>query len=96
MSELDQSEDIEKNNLSHYHLSRQFFEHSILRQYVALVKGRVELNEDDIELEDECPICLDQFCVLEVVKELPCSHIFHIECIEDWKNRKNTTMAMDK
>jgi 23S rRNA pseudouridine1911/1915/1917 synthase len=41
---------VAKNNFSHHHLSRQFAEHSILRQYVALVKGRVELNEDVIEL----------------------------------------------
>jgi len=39
-----------KNNLSHHHLVRQFAQHSILRQYVALVKGRVELKEDVIEL----------------------------------------------
>jgi len=41
---------VAKNNLSHHHLSRQFAQHSILRQYVALVKGRVELNADIIEL----------------------------------------------
>ncbi len=41
---------VAKNNFSHGHLSRQFAEHSILRQYVALVKGRVEFNEDVIEL----------------------------------------------
>ena len=41
---------VAKNNLSHHHLSRQFAEHSILRQYVALVKGKVEFNEDVIEL----------------------------------------------
>jgi 23S rRNA pseudouridine1911/1915/1917 synthase len=41
---------VAKNDLSHQHLSHQFAKHSILRQYVALVKGRVELNEDVIEL----------------------------------------------
>ncbi|MBL7081966.1 MAG: RluA family pseudouridine synthase [Candidatus Omnitrophica bacterium] len=41
---------VAKNNLSHHHLSRQFAEHSILRQYVALVKGKVRFNEDVIEL----------------------------------------------
>lgn len=39
-----------KNNLSHYHLVRQFARHSISRRYAALVKGRVEFNEDVIEL----------------------------------------------
>ena len=41
---------VAKNNLSHQHLARQFAKHTILRQYVALVKGRVQLNEDVIEL----------------------------------------------
>ncbi|MFC1658080.1 RluA family pseudouridine synthase [Candidatus Omnitrophota bacterium] len=39
-----------KNNFTHLHLTRQFSRHSILRQYAALVEGRVELNEDIIEL----------------------------------------------
>jgi 23S rRNA pseudouridine1911/1915/1917 synthase len=41
---------VAKNNLSHHYLSHQFAQHSILRQYVALVKGKVELNADVIEL----------------------------------------------
>ena len=41
---------VAKNNSSHNHLSHQFAKHSILRQYVALVKGKVEFNEDVIEL----------------------------------------------
>jgi len=41
---------VAKNNFSHNHLSHQFAEHSILRQYVALVKGRVKFKEDVIEL----------------------------------------------
>ena len=41
---------VAKNNFSHHHLAHQFARHCVLRQYVALVKGRVELNEDVIEL----------------------------------------------
>ncbi|MFH1338308.1 MAG: RluA family pseudouridine synthase, partial [Candidatus Omnitrophota bacterium] len=40
---------IAKNNPAHHHLARQFARHSVLRKYVALVKGRVEFNEDVIE-----------------------------------------------
>jgi 23S rRNA pseudouridine1911/1915/1917 synthase len=40
---------IAKNNSAHHHLAHQFAQHSVLRQYVALVRGRVELNEDIIE-----------------------------------------------
>ncbi|MFH1678231.1 MAG: RluA family pseudouridine synthase [Candidatus Omnitrophota bacterium] len=41
---------VAKNNPSHHHLAGQFARHSVLRKYAALVKGRVELNEDIIEL----------------------------------------------
>ena len=41
---------IAKNNSSHLNLAKQFAEHSILRKYIALVKGEVKFNEDVIEL----------------------------------------------
>jgi 23S rRNA pseudouridine1911/1915/1917 synthase len=41
---------IAKNNTAHYALAAQFAEHSIKRKYVALVKGRVEYDENIIEL----------------------------------------------
>lgn len=41
---------IAKNNSSHLALSAQFAEHSIKRKYVALVKGRVEFDENVIEV----------------------------------------------
>jgi len=41
---------IAKNNQSHLGLVEQFSKHSIKRKYIALVKGRMEFNEDIIEL----------------------------------------------
>lgn len=41
---------IAKNNFAHLHLSRQFAQHEIKRKYIALVKGRVEFDEDVIEV----------------------------------------------
>jgi 23S rRNA pseudouridine1911/1915/1917 synthase len=41
---------VAKNNQSHLGLSQQFSKHSIKRKYIALVKGRMEFNEDIIEL----------------------------------------------
>ena len=41
---------ITKNNSSHLVLSSQFAKHSIKRKYIALVKGRVEFDENEIEL----------------------------------------------
>ncbi|MCU0650663.1 MAG: RluA family pseudouridine synthase [Candidatus Omnitrophica bacterium] len=41
---------IAKNNPAHHALAAQFADHSIKRKYVALVKGRVEYDENVIEL----------------------------------------------
>lgn len=41
---------IAKNNAAHHALAQQFADHSIKRKYVAVVKGRVEYEENVIEL----------------------------------------------
>jgi 23S rRNA pseudouridine1911/1915/1917 synthase len=41
---------IAKNNFSHLALSSQFAKHSIQRKYIALVKGKMEFDENVIEL----------------------------------------------
>jgi 23S rRNA pseudouridine1911/1915/1917 synthase len=41
---------IAKDNAAHLALARQFADHSVKRKYVALVKGRMEFDEDIIEL----------------------------------------------
>lgn len=41
---------IAKNNFAHLSLVRQFSKHTILRKYIALVKGRMEFEENFIEL----------------------------------------------
>ena len=41
---------IAKNNFAHLSLTEQFAKHSIERKYAALVKGRVEFDEDIIEV----------------------------------------------
>jgi len=41
---------IAKNNFTHLELAKQFAAHSIKRKYIALVKGRVEFDENVIEL----------------------------------------------
>ncbi|MFC1675268.1 RluA family pseudouridine synthase [Candidatus Omnitrophota bacterium] len=41
---------IAKNNRAHLKLAKQFAEHSIKRRYIALVEGRVEFDENVIEV----------------------------------------------
>jgi 23S rRNA pseudouridine1911/1915/1917 synthase len=41
---------IAKNNFTHLALAKQFADHTIKRKYIAIVKGRVEFDENIIEL----------------------------------------------
>ncbi|KAL5553861.1 hypothetical protein UlMin_041262 [Ulmus minor] len=41
----------------------------------------VPIGEDD---QEECVICLEEFGVGEVAREMPCKHRFHGCCIEKW------------
>ena len=41
----------------------------------------------EIDSEKECPICFEPLCD-NPVRILPCFHMYHIECIDDWYERK--------
>ncbi|KAK9724145.1 hypothetical protein RND81_05G051500 [Saponaria officinalis] len=32
----------------------------------------------------ECPICLMEYSIDDVVRHLPCIHAFHVHCIDQW------------
>ena len=38
-------------------------------------------EENDFE---KCTICLSDFGEEEDVRRLPCMHLFHIECVDQW------------
>ncbi|KAM0987198.1 hypothetical protein ACFX2G_011532 [Malus domestica] len=38
----------------------------------------------EVDVGSECSICLEQFEVDGVAKEMPCKHRFHGDCIERW------------
>ncbi|KAK1134899.1 hypothetical protein K0M31_007666 [Melipona bicolor] len=42
---------------------------------------KVENSEDAIE---KCTICLSEFEDCESVRRLPCMHLFHIDCVDQW------------
>lgn len=41
----------------------------------------VEIGESE---DGECVVCLEEWKPGEVVKEMPCKHKFHDECIQNW------------
>ena len=49
--------------------------------------------EDVSELNDEnkmCLICLEEYKNNDIIKKLPCNHIFHSECLKIWLSHKTT------
>nr|GMC74462.1 E3 ubiquitin-protein ligase At1g63170-like [Ipomoea batatas] len=42
-------------------------------------------SNPDLENENpECCICLAQYCDKEEMRQLPCSHVFHLKCVDQW------------
>ncbi|TYZ64264.1 hypothetical protein PybrP1_003129 [[Pythium] brassicae (nom. inval.)] len=54
-----------------------------------------ERDDEPSSAEEICPICLIEFEDDEDVRNLPCRHIFHVPCIDEWF-RRNTSCPMCK
>jgi hypothetical protein len=42
------------------------------------------------QVEDECAICMIDFEAEEEIRRLPCNHVYHVKCIDDWLVRSFT------
>ena len=40
-------------------------------------------------IEDKCAICLQKYKGIDIIKEFPCKHIFHKNCILKWIKSSN-------
>ncbi|XP_046985377.1 RING finger protein 11 [Schistocerca americana] len=45
---------------------------------------------DGCKKNRECVICMVEFNVNDPVRYLPCMHIYHVQCIDDWLMRSFT------
>lgn len=50
----------------------------------------VKVTEAHLASDPNCPICKDEFVVGVEVKELPCKHFYHSQCILPWLQLHNT------
>eukprot|EP00775_Hariotina_reticulata_P002703 gene2703-biopygen4318 len=46
--------------------------------------------QSDVDDSDSCAICFCQYSSSTPVKQLPCKHFYHSECIDQWLIRDNT------
>ncbi|KAH6945763.1 hypothetical protein HPB50_009822 [Hyalomma asiaticum] len=62
-----------------------------------MIAGRISLIQqlpkgtyDHSEKDRECAICMAEFAVGNAIRFLPCMHIYHVACIDDWLMRSFT------
>lgn len=56
----------------------------------AITEAEVNANK-----ELQCTVCLSKFEPGEQVRRLPCMHVFHVDCIDDWIKRSRCTCPLD-
>ncbi|VDN55194.1 unnamed protein product [Dracunculus medinensis] len=43
-----------------------------------------QLRQDDKDLDSDCPVCIDPYRSGDLVRCLPCRHVFHKMCVDPW------------
>ncbi|GAA0167114.1 ubiquitin-protein ligase [Lithospermum erythrorhizon] len=48
------------------------------------IEAMQSLETNEFNTKGECVVCLEEWKVGQMAKEMPCKHRFHRECIEKW------------
>ncbi|CAG8667872.1 14465_t:CDS:1 [Dentiscutata erythropus] len=54
------------------------------------------VSDNDMALEETCAICLEDFDDGDKIRELPCHHYYHVECIDPWLTTKSSSCPLCK
>lgn len=46
--------------------------------------NEISVTKEHVNLNLQCPVCMEDFVLDEKVKELSCRHFFHNDCIVEW------------
>lgn len=46
-------------------------------------------------VDEQCSICMENFVADERVRKLPCGHIFHASCVDEWLTRRSNVCPDD-
>ena len=57
-----------------------------------------KVNSDNVNnfISDLCTICMEGYLIDQVRKHLPCGHIFHSDCIDEWLSSNSTKCPLDQ
>ncbi|XP_053906900.1 E3 ubiquitin-protein ligase RNF115 [Cuculus canorus] len=50
----------------------------------------VTVTQEQVDTGLECPVCKEEYTVAEQVRQLPCNHFFHSNCIVPWLELHDT------
>ena len=77
--------------------NNNYFQNSI-KQAPKKTSNRIEIVKFDIDNSHffQCGICMDSFYDQEMVKKLPCGHIYHKDCLSQWMQTNNKCPFCDK
>ena len=55
----------------------------------------ITIQTDETHLNDQCTICMDNYALGQAMKQLPCQHVFHCDCIENYLKTFSNKCPLD-